>query len=176
MKLRAKKCSHYLRKLFQPNSFGGNVLLKGGLQIDAIYSNFENFESFLYLKSVSMPLRKPTAAKPPILCAASHFATKCATGEGNKIRFIIPTVWTHNRFSVRCSGCLYVTCYHKMSVKSPVYIQRNSLLNMSQNNRKQRKINTNYWFLVDKTRSYTHISYIILKLVLWEIWICNNFE
>ena len=64
----------------------------------------------------------------------------------------------------------------KMSVKSPYYIQRYSLLNMSQNNRKQRKINTKYWFLLDKTRSYTHISYIILKLVLWGIWICNNFK
>ena len=63
-----------------------------------------------------------------------------------------------------------------MSVKSPVCIQRYSLLNMSQNNRKQRKINTKYWFLLGKTRSYTHISYIILKLVLWRIWICNNLE
>ena len=70
----------------------------------------------------------------------------------------------------------YVTCYHKMSVKSPVCIQRYSLLNMPQNNRKQRKINTKYWFLWDKTRSYTHISYIILKLLLWRIWICRNFE
>ena len=70
----------------------------------------------------------------------------------------------------------YVTCYHKMSVKSPDNIQRYSLLNMSQNNRKQRKINTKYWFLLDKTRSYTHILYIILKLALWGIGICNNFK
>ena len=70
----------------------------------------------------------------------------------------------------------YVTCYHKMSVKSPDYLQRYSLLNMSQNNRKQKKINTKYWFLLDKTSSYTHISYIILKLSLWGIWICDNFE
>ena len=70
----------------------------------------------------------------------------------------------------------YVTCYHKMSVKLPVCIQRYSLLSMPQNNRKQRKIITKYWFLLDKTMSYTHISYIILKLALWRIWICNNFE
>ena len=25
-----------------------------------------------------------------------------------------------------------------------------------------------------KTRNYTHISYIIIKLALWRIWICNN--
>ena len=34
----------------------GNVLLRGELQIDAINSKFENFESSLYMKSVSMPL------------------------------------------------------------------------------------------------------------------------
>ena len=34
----------------------GNVLFRGQLQIDAINSNFDNFESTLYLKSVSMPL------------------------------------------------------------------------------------------------------------------------
>ena len=72
--------------------------------------------------------------------------------------------------------CLFVTCYHKMSVKSPDCIQRCSLLNMWQNNRKQRKINTKYWLLLDGTRNNTHISYIILKLALWRIWICNNFE
>ena len=34
----------------------GNVLLRGELQIDVINSNIENFESTLYMKSVSMPL------------------------------------------------------------------------------------------------------------------------
>ena len=34
----------------------GNVLHRGKLQIDAINSNFENFESALYMRSVSMPL------------------------------------------------------------------------------------------------------------------------
>ena len=34
---------------------------------------------------------------------------------------------------------VYVTCYHKMSVKSLVCIQRYSLLNMSQNNRKTKE-------------------------------------
>ena len=34
----------------------GNVLLGGKLQIGAKYSNFEIFESALYMKSVSMPL------------------------------------------------------------------------------------------------------------------------
>ena len=36
--------------------FWGNVLFRGELQIDAINSNFENFESALYMKSVNMPL------------------------------------------------------------------------------------------------------------------------
>ena len=35
----------------------GNVFFGGKLQIDAKNSNFEIFESVLYLKSVSMPLR-----------------------------------------------------------------------------------------------------------------------
>ena len=34
----------------------GNVFFGGKLQIDAKNSNFEIFESALYLKSVSMPL------------------------------------------------------------------------------------------------------------------------
>ena len=34
----------------------GNVFFGGKLQIDEQNSNFENFESILYLKSVSMPL------------------------------------------------------------------------------------------------------------------------
>ena len=34
----------------------GNVFFGGKLQIDAKNSNFEIFESTLYLKSVSMPL------------------------------------------------------------------------------------------------------------------------
>ena len=36
----------------------GNVLLGGMQQIDANNFNFENFESTLYMKSVSMPLTK----------------------------------------------------------------------------------------------------------------------
>ena len=36
----------------------GNVFFGGKLQIDAKNSNFEIFESALYLKSVSMPLKK----------------------------------------------------------------------------------------------------------------------
>ena len=35
----------------------GNVLLGGKLQIGAKNSNFETFESALYMKSVSMPLK-----------------------------------------------------------------------------------------------------------------------
>ena len=38
----------------------GNVLLGGKLQIGAKNSNFEIFESALYMKSVSMPLAYPT--------------------------------------------------------------------------------------------------------------------
>ena len=37
----------------------GNVFFKGKLQIDTKNSNFEIFESALYLKSVSMPLIIP---------------------------------------------------------------------------------------------------------------------
>ena len=36
----------------------GNVVLGGKLQIGAKNSNFEIFESALYMKSVSMPLNK----------------------------------------------------------------------------------------------------------------------
>ena len=36
----------------------GNVLLGGKLQIGAKNSNFEIFESALYMKSVSMPLKE----------------------------------------------------------------------------------------------------------------------
>ena len=51
----------------------GNVLLGGKLQIGAKNSNFEIFESALYMKSVSMPLRgvpwnppwAPTGVKVP---------------------------------------------------------------------------------------------------------------
>ena len=35
----------------------GNVLIGGKLQIDVTNSNFEIFESALYMKSVSMPLK-----------------------------------------------------------------------------------------------------------------------
>ena len=46
----------YHTKLFQPNSFWGNVLLRGELQKDARNLNFENWESALYSKSGNMPL------------------------------------------------------------------------------------------------------------------------
>ena len=36
----------------------GNVLLRGELQKDARYSNFEIFESALYMKCGSMPLTR----------------------------------------------------------------------------------------------------------------------
>ena len=51
-----KKWSHFIRKWFQRNSFWGNALLRGELQIDAINSNFEKFTCALYMKSVSMSL------------------------------------------------------------------------------------------------------------------------
>ena len=44
----------------------------------------------------------------------------------------------------------YVTCYHKMSVRLPVCMQRKSLLNMSENNRKQRKSTQNTQFIWTK--------------------------
>ena len=50
-----KNGSNFIRKLFQPNSFGGKVLLRVELQTDDKF-NFENFESALYVESVSMPL------------------------------------------------------------------------------------------------------------------------
>ena len=40
----------------------GNVLLREKLQMDAKISNFEFFESALYKKSVSMPLRSATGS------------------------------------------------------------------------------------------------------------------
>ena len=40
----------------------GSVLLGGKLQIGAKNSNFEIFESALYMKSVSMPLNFPARA------------------------------------------------------------------------------------------------------------------
>ena len=42
-------------------------------------------------------------------------------------------VQKHAKLEKRVCFWSYVTCYHKMSVKSPVCIQRYSLLNMSQN-------------------------------------------
>ena len=60
-----KSCSHFKRKWFQPNSFGEMCYFnRGELQIDAINSNFENFESSLYMKSVSMPLIKAFKNSP----------------------------------------------------------------------------------------------------------------
>ena len=38
-----------------------------------------------------------------------------------------------------------VTCHHKMSVRSPVCMQRYSLLNIPKDNRKQRKPYSKYW-------------------------------
>ena len=95
------------------------------------------------------------------------------TSCGNTGTFIISRPWFTRNMHDKCT---YVTCYHNMSVKSPVCLQRYSLLNMPQNKRKQRKIIAKYWLLLDKTRSYTHISYIILKLALWRTCISNNFE
>ena len=43
----------------------GNVLLGGTLQIGAKNSNFEIFESALYMKSVSMPLSQETSQTVP---------------------------------------------------------------------------------------------------------------
>ena len=56
----AKNGSHFISKGFLPNFFGGNVLLRGELQIDAKNSNFDIFESALYMKSGSMVLRSST--------------------------------------------------------------------------------------------------------------------
>ena len=52
----------------------GNVLLGGRLQIGAKNSNFEIFESALYIKSVSMPLIKPLHIAPTEhqRCDAQH--------------------------------------------------------------------------------------------------------
>ena len=33
-----------------------------------------------------------------------------------------------------------------------------------------------FWILLHKTRSYTHISYIISELALWKIWIHKRIE
>ena len=42
----------------------GNVLPRGELQKDAINSNFENFESALYMKSLSVPLNSRIQSSP----------------------------------------------------------------------------------------------------------------
>ena len=44
--------------MISANFLWGNVFFGGKLQIDANNSNFEIFESALYLKSVSMPLNE----------------------------------------------------------------------------------------------------------------------
>ena len=51
----------------------GNVFIGGKLQIDAKNSNFEIFESALYLKSVSMPLILISPFIPKQLCMTSCF-------------------------------------------------------------------------------------------------------
>ena len=53
----------------------GNVLLGGRLQIGAKNSNFEIFESALYMKSVSMPLTMKLQA------AFTEQSDKAASGE-----------------------------------------------------------------------------------------------
>ena len=45
-------------------------------------------------------------------------------------------IWEKFEKNLIDSSIPNVTCYHKMSVKSPVHIQRYSFLNMQQNNRK----------------------------------------
>ena len=68
----------------------------------------------------------------------------------------------------------YVTCYHKMSVKLPVCIQRNSLINMSQNNRKKKGKPTQTVDFCWKTRNYTHISFLSLHYEEFEFVIILN--
>ena len=51
-----KKLLSFNKEIVQPNSFGGNILLREELQIDTINFNYENFECALYITSMSMPL------------------------------------------------------------------------------------------------------------------------
>ena len=51
-----KKLLSFHKEMISASFLWGNVILRGELQIDAINSNFQNFESALYMKSVSMPL------------------------------------------------------------------------------------------------------------------------
>ena len=55
-RLFCENCSHFILKWFQPNSFGEVCFFRGEIQKYAKNSNFDNFESALYSKSVSMPL------------------------------------------------------------------------------------------------------------------------
>ena len=53
-----KKLLSFHQEMISAQFIWGNVLPRGDLQIYVINSNFENFESALYMKSVSMPLNK----------------------------------------------------------------------------------------------------------------------
>ena len=103
-------------------------------------------------------LRKSTASKSPfsMCCIIIFIHTQMAGHSGTPTLCTICMIW---KFIWRTP---FVTCYHKMSVKSPVCIQRYSLLNIPQNKRKQRKIITKYWFLLDKTKSYTHMMVVVV--------------
>ena len=52
-----KKLLSFHKEMISASFLWGNVLLKGELQIDTLNSNSDNFESALYMKSVSMPHR-----------------------------------------------------------------------------------------------------------------------
>ena len=61
MRIYAKNGSvsfYFHKEMISAKSTWGNVLLDGKPQIYTKSSTFENFESALYMKSVSMPLNK----------------------------------------------------------------------------------------------------------------------
>ena len=51
------------KEMISAKCLWGNVFLGGKLQMDAKNSNSDNFESALYMKSVSMPLTFPSFEK-----------------------------------------------------------------------------------------------------------------
>ena len=74
----------------------GNVFIGGKLQIDATNSNFEIFESALYMKSVSMPLNvlKHSALKIQVKWKQTNKTdNKPRTGSSRKYQ--VGSYWTY---------------------------------------------------------------------------------
>ena len=81
-------CSNFMLKLFQSTFLLGNVLLRGELKFtDATKSNFENFESALYMKSGSVPLRSLL-----FVCISLVYIEYCFVGTWCYVEIKLPYV------------------------------------------------------------------------------------